>query len=217
MLALEAIENALERALPQLAEQETCEKILLLGGGLRKQPAQRLRSRTAGAAAGKPASPSKARMWLGLEMTIAGAFLIGASALQAEFDYSVVDNGSYLTRQAAFPRLGYVVGYELEHPYIRKLRGLQTDFVIVDVGAGVQGLLHISEMGWARVSDASQVVKPGDEITVKVLRVDANGALDPTFGGGSPGTPNGFFFIHLGNRADFLIPVCAFHHSQLAK
>lgn len=42
----------------------------------------------------------------------------------AEFDYSVVDNGSYLTRQAAFPRLGYVVGYELEHPYIRKLRGL---------------------------------------------------------------------------------------------
>src|SRR5688500_20130288 len=40
-------------------------------------------------AAGKPASPSKARMWLGLEMTIAGAFLIGASALKAEFDYSV--------------------------------------------------------------------------------------------------------------------------------
>jgi ribosomal protein S1 len=27
-------------------------------------------------------------------------------------------------------------------------------------------------MGWARVSDTSQVVKPGDEITVKVLRVD---------------------------------------------
>jgi small subunit ribosomal protein S1 len=42
----------------------------------------------------------------------------------------------------------------------------------VDVGAGVQGLLHVSEMGWARVSDASQVVKPGETITVKVLRVD---------------------------------------------
>jgi ribosomal protein S1 len=27
-------------------------------------------------------------------------------------------------------------------------------------------------MGWSRVSDPSQVVKPGDEITVKVLRVD---------------------------------------------
>jgi small subunit ribosomal protein S1 len=42
----------------------------------------------------------------------------------------------------------------------------------VDLGGGVQGLLHVSEMGWSRVSDASQVVEPGKEITVKVLRVD---------------------------------------------
>jgi small subunit ribosomal protein S1 len=43
----------------------------------------------------------------------------------------------------------------------------------VDLG-GIQGLLHISEMAWARVADASQIVKPGDEITVKVLRIDAD-------------------------------------------
>jgi small subunit ribosomal protein S1 len=42
----------------------------------------------------------------------------------------------------------------------------------IDLGGGVQGLLHVSEMKWSRVSDASQVVKPGDEITVTVLRVD---------------------------------------------
>jgi small subunit ribosomal protein S1 len=42
----------------------------------------------------------------------------------------------------------------------------------VDLGSGVQGLLHVSEMGWSRVSDPSQVVTPGEEITVKVLRVD---------------------------------------------
>jgi len=45
----------------------------------------------------------------------------------------------------------------------------------VDLGAGVQGLLHVSEMGWSRVSDTSQVVRPGEEITVKVLRVEADG------------------------------------------
>ena len=45
----------------------------------------------------------------------------------------------------------------------------------IDLGAGVQGLLHVSEMGWSRVADTSQVVKPGDEITVKVLRVDDDG------------------------------------------
>ena len=42
----------------------------------------------------------------------------------------------------------------------------------VDLGAGVQGLLHVSEMGWSRVSDTSQVVAPGEAITVQVLRVD---------------------------------------------
>jgi small subunit ribosomal protein S1 len=42
----------------------------------------------------------------------------------------------------------------------------------VDLGGGVQGLLHVSEMGWSRVSDTSQLVKAGDEVTVKVLRVD---------------------------------------------
>jgi small subunit ribosomal protein S1 len=42
----------------------------------------------------------------------------------------------------------------------------------VDLGGGVQGLLHVSEMGWSRVADISKVVRPGEEITVKVLRVD---------------------------------------------
>jgi small subunit ribosomal protein S1 len=42
----------------------------------------------------------------------------------------------------------------------------------VDLGGGVQGLLHVSEMGWSRVSDASQILKPGEGITVKVLRID---------------------------------------------
>jgi len=44
----------------------------------------------------------------------------------------------------------------------------------VERGGGIQGLLHVSEMAWARVSDTSQIVNPGDEITVKVLRVDAD-------------------------------------------
>ena len=42
---------------------------------------------------------------------------------------------------------------------------------------GIQGLLHVSEMGWSRVS-ANEVTAPGDQITVKVLRVDeANGRI----------------------------------------
>ncbi len=42
----------------------------------------------------------------------------------------------------------------------------------VDLGGGIQGLLHVSEMGWSRVTKPSEIVSSGDEITVKVLRVD---------------------------------------------
>ena len=42
----------------------------------------------------------------------------------------------------------------------------------VDLGGGIQGLLHVSEMSWSRVTSPGEVVAPGDQITVKVLRVD---------------------------------------------
>src|SRR5207237_9971835 len=42
----------------------------------------------------------------------------------------------------------------------------------VDLGGGIQGLLHVSEMAWSRVTNPNEIVAPGDQITVKVLRVD---------------------------------------------
>jgi small subunit ribosomal protein S1 len=42
----------------------------------------------------------------------------------------------------------------------------------VDLGGGIQGLLHVSEMGWSRVTNPHAIVAAGDPITVKVLRVD---------------------------------------------
>ena len=47
-----------------------------------------------------------------------------------------------------------------------------TDFgAFVDLG-GVDGLLHVSEMSWGRVTHPSDVLTAGQEIDVKVLRVD---------------------------------------------
>ena len=42
----------------------------------------------------------------------------------------------------------------------------------VDLGGGIQGLLHVSEMSWTRGAKPAEIVTPGDQITVKVLRVD---------------------------------------------
>ena len=45
----------------------------------------------------------------------------------------------------------------------------------VELGGGIQGLLHVSEMGWTRVTNPNEIVAPGDQVTVKVLRVDEAG------------------------------------------
>jgi len=45
----------------------------------------------------------------------------------------------------------------------------------IELGAGVQGLLHVSEMGWSRVSNVSEFLTVGQEIAVKVLRVEDDG------------------------------------------
>lgn len=47
-----------------------------------------------------------------------------------------------------------------------------TDFgVFVDIG-GVDGLVHVSELAWNRVDKPSDVVKEGDKVQVKVLKID---------------------------------------------
>ncbi|MGB8367514.1 MAG: 30S ribosomal protein S1 [Candidatus Babeliales bacterium] len=43
--------------------------------------------------------------------------------------------------------------------------------VFIDVG-GVDGLLHITDMTWGRISHPTEVVKIGDKVTVKVLSFD---------------------------------------------
>jgi len=42
----------------------------------------------------------------------------------------------------------------------------------VDLGGGIQGLLHVSEMSWQRIPSPNAVVAVGDRISVRVLRVD---------------------------------------------
>lgn len=47
-----------------------------------------------------------------------------------------------------------------------------TDFgAFIDLG-GIDGLLHVSEMGWGRVNHPHDVVKEGDELEVYILSVD---------------------------------------------
>jgi small subunit ribosomal protein S1 len=43
--------------------------------------------------------------------------------------------------------------------------------LFVDLG-GVDGLLHVSDLSWGRVTNPADVVRPGDELDVKILKFD---------------------------------------------
>ncbi len=42
----------------------------------------------------------------------------------------------------------------------------------VEIAPGVEGLVHISELAWQRVQKTSDVVQPGKQVKVKILKVD---------------------------------------------
>ena len=60
---------------------------------------------------------------------------------------------------------------QVRHGVVRSVK----DFgAFVDIG-GVDGLLHVGEMSWSRVADASGFIKVGQEVDVKILKIDREG------------------------------------------
>ena len=48
----------------------------------------------------------------------------------------------------------------------------------VEIAPGKEGLVHISKLDKKRVNKVEDVVKVGDEVTVKVLEIDDKGRLN---------------------------------------
>lgn len=77
------------------------------------------------------------------------------------------------------------ISLTLMEPPAVDIRGLQPDMVLrgkivrlesfgafVDVGAGRDGMIHVTEMGRGYVGSPSEIVSVGDEVQVRVLEVD---------------------------------------------
>jgi small subunit ribosomal protein S1 len=45
----------------------------------------------------------------------------------------------------------------------------------VELLPGVEGMVHISEIGWSRVEKTEEALKPGDTVQVKLLKIDPQG------------------------------------------
>lgn len=49
--------------------------------------------------------------------------------------------------------------------------------VFIDFGEGESGLAHISELSYEYVTDINDVIKKGDKVLAKVIKIDDNGKI----------------------------------------
>lgn len=118
-----------------------------------------------------PASRSGAREQADLEKLVGQQIECRITKLDTATEDVVVDRRVVLeeqerkARQDAFERLH-------EGAIVRGTVRTLTDFgAFVDIG-GVDGLLHVADMAYTRHVKPSDVVKPGEEIEVKILKVN---------------------------------------------
>lgn len=69
---------------------------------------------------------------------------------------------------------------EIEGIYTGKVTRIATFGAFVDLGGGKEGLLHISKISKERVNKVEDVLKIGDEVTVKVYEIDDQGRINLT-------------------------------------
>ena len=74
--------------------------------------------------------------------------------------------------------LGIVREVEVGKTYVGKVTRIMNFGAFVEVLPGKEGLVHISKLSRQRVKRVEDVVKPGDEITVKVSEIDDQGRIN---------------------------------------
>ena len=118
-----------------------------------------------------PASRSGVRETAELEALVGQDIQCKIIKLDVESEDVVVDRRAVLEeeeRRARRKRFEQLEPGAVVRGVVRSL----TDFgAFLDLG-GVDGLLHVTDMSWGRVNKPSDLLKEGDEIEVKILKVD---------------------------------------------
>lgn len=67
---------------------------------------------------------------------------------------------------------------EVGSTYHGTVRRIMDFGAFVEIAPGKEGLVHISELDWPRVNKVEDVLKIGDEVDVKLIKIDELGRLD---------------------------------------
>lgn len=118
-----------------------------------------------------PASRSGVREMADMAGLVGQEILCRITKLDVEKEDLVVDRRVILEEQEAQKR-DHAFAELREGAIVRgTVRNVMDFGAFVDIG-GVDGLLHVVDMSYSRIGKASDVVKSGDELEVKIIKID---------------------------------------------
>ncbi len=84
----------------------------------------------------------------------------------------VLSRRAVIEKQAADARAKMLETLEPGTELEGTVRSVRDFGAFVDIGSGVEGLVHVSELSWERVANPAEVLEPGQRVRVVVKRID---------------------------------------------
>jgi small subunit ribosomal protein S1 len=78
-----------------------------------------------------------------------------------------------LEKQAADARTTMLETLEVGTLFEGIVRSVRDFGAFVDIGNGVEGLVHVSQLSWDRVANPADVLQPGQKVSVVVKKIDS--------------------------------------------
>jgi small subunit ribosomal protein S1 len=118
-----------------------------------------------------PASRSGVREIADLEKLLGQEIRCKITKLDVEKEDVVVDRRVVLEEEEKQARQAAFGSVQEGQVLLGTVKTVMDFGAFIDIG-GVDGLLHVTDMSWSRVSKPSDLLKAGDQVEVKVLRVN---------------------------------------------
>ena len=88
----------------------------------------------------------------------------------------VVSRRKLLAREQAAARDAFLAELDPERVIEGRVTRLMPFGAFVEIGPGVEGMVHISELSWSRVEKPEDLLQPGDRLSVKILSMKPTGS-----------------------------------------
>ena len=121
-----------------------------------------------------PASKSGVRETAELEKLVGQEIRCRISQLDVDDENVIVDRRVLLEEEREQKKQERIAALHPEMVVKGTVRELRDFGAFIDLG-GVDALLHVSDLAWAKVKDVSSVLSVGDTLEVKVLKIEEGG------------------------------------------